>query len=98
LPDKEDLLFAMAVLGNEGNSSRTLSILNEKINMYEDSHRRSPDCLIPTTVMEEKLMNPYLNADKFAGMLGVKGKDRTKCFDLLRSMRKEWRKPTEPKP
>lgn len=36
-------------------------------------------------------MNPFLNSERFSQLLGVKSKDRAKCFGLLRNMRNEWK-------
>ena len=36
-------------------------MMDEKIELFEKNKAKLPDCLIPTSVMEEKLMNPFLS-------------------------------------
>jgi hypothetical protein len=43
------------------------------------------DALIPTTIMEEKMMNPFLNPEKYMNILGTS--DRVKAFTILKKMR-----------
>jgi hypothetical protein len=43
------------------------------------------DALIPTTIMEEKMMNPFLNPEKYMNILGTS--DRFKAFTILKKMR-----------
>jgi hypothetical protein len=48
------------------------------------------DFLIPTSILEEKTMNPFFNPHKYAALL--KANDKNVCFDVLRKMRQQWRR------
>lgn len=53
------------MVSNSKQSSKALSLLEEKIKIFEKNNLACPDCLIPTTVYEEKHLNPFMQADKY---------------------------------
>lgn len=72
----EDLKFALSLDPHN-------EIVKMKIDLYRNSNES--DRLLPTTLIEERNSNPFLNPLKFKTLLG--SSDKLKCFNLLLRLR-----------
>jgi hydroxyacylglutathione hydrolase len=78
LVDLRDLQFASSVDPDN-------DIIKMKMELLSKSNES--DRLLPTTLIEEKNSNPFLNPLKFKKLLGVS--DKFKCFGMLRKLRRQ---------
>ena len=63
--------------------------IQQKINNFKAGEAEAQNQLIFSSILEEKMINPYLSPQKYSNVFGTK--NPANCFEMLRKTRLQWK-------